>query len=141
MRSLIVRAILFICSVGLVISIRIIPIQAAATGSFYWEKIDVNLELVESGDLLVTETQKYIITDIYTDQVNYDIEISKSVQVRDIAVTENNQPVANLQISESDGKQHLKWGGLTSKFYSSEGYTSVMKRQATSPETTCLLCR
>ena len=123
MRSSIARVVLFILSTGLVISIKIIPIQAAATGSFYWKKIDVDLNLVESGDLLVTETQEYIFTDVYNNQLDYYIEINKSAQIRDIAVTENNQPVANLQISESDGKQHLKWESPLTF----EAHTSVLK--------------
>jgi hypothetical protein len=33
--------------------------------------------------------------------------VSNLIQIQDIVVTENNKPVSNLQISKSDGKQHI----------------------------------
>ena len=135
MQSSIARFIPFICLIGFVILMNIIPILTAATGSFYWEKIDFDLELVESGDLLVTETQKYIFTDINTNPLNHYIEINplhhyieidQSTKTWGIAVTENNQPVTNLQISDSYSPRHLKWEiPLVRKF--PEAHTFVLK--------------
>ena len=126
MRSSIARAILFICSIGLVILIYTIPIQVASAKPFNWEKIDVDLELVESGDLLVTETQKYVFTGKYTNQRNRYIKIDQIDRLQDIVVTENNQPVANLQISKSGDRQHLVWEhALANKF--PEAHTFVLK--------------
>jgi Predicted membrane protein (DUF2207) len=88
--------------------------------------MDIDLQLVKSGDLLLTETQKYVFTDKYTNRRNRYIQIDRIDSIQDIAVTENNQPVANLQISKSDGRQHIFWEhSLTAKF--PEEHTFVLK--------------
>lgn len=107
-----IRATIFILSLSLSIFVGTTAIQttvATTADPFYWEKMDVDLRLIESGDLLVTETQKYVFTDKYTNRRNRYIQIDKIDSIQDIAVTENNQPVANLQTSKSDGRQHIFW--------------------------------
>jgi uncharacterized membrane protein YgcG len=107
--SLLRRGVLFILSFSLSIFLGMTAIQAASAHPFYWEKIDVDLQLVVSGDLLVTESQKYVFTDRYTNQRNRYIQIDKIDEIKDIVVTENDLPVSNLQVSKSDGKQHISW--------------------------------
>jgi Predicted membrane protein (DUF2207) len=125
----IIRAAIFILSFGLSILLGTTAIQATAADPFYWEKMDVDLQLAESGDLLVTETQKYVFTDKYTNRRNRYIQIDKIDSIQDIIVTENNKPVSNLQISKSDGKQHISWEHtFTEKF--PEEHTFVLKYRA-----------
>jgi Predicted membrane protein (DUF2207) len=122
----ILRAVIFILSLSLSLLVGTTAIHATAADPFYWEKMDVDLQLFESGDLLVTETQKYVFTDKYTNRRNRYIQIDKIDSIQDIAVTENNQPVANLQISKSDGRQHISWEHpLITKF--PEEHTFVLK--------------
>ncbi len=127
--SSIIRAAIFILSFSLSILLGTTAIHATAADPFYWEKMDVDLQLVESGDLLVTETQKYVFTDKYTNRRNRYIQIDKIDSIQDIVVTENNKPVSNLQISKSDGKQHISWEHtFTEKF--PEEHTFVLKYRA-----------
>ncbi len=101
-------------------------IQATAAYPFYWETMNVDLQLIDSGDLLVTETQKYIFTDPYTNQRSRYIKIDKIDKIQDIQVTENEHPVSNLQVSIADGKQHIQWEhSLSTKF--PEIHTFVLK--------------
>jgi hypothetical protein len=91
MRSSIIRAvifILFIClSIALSLSISTTVIQTTAADPFYWEKMDIDLLLVESGDVLVTKTQNYVSTDKYTNQRNHHIKIDKIDRIQEIAIT------------------------------------------------------
>ncbi|WP_310429501.1 DUF2207 domain-containing protein [Chamaesiphon sp. VAR_48_metabat_135_sub] len=100
---------LFITSLYLSICLGTTEVHATSDHPFYWEKIDVDLQLVESGDLLVTETQKYVFTDRYKNQRNRYIQIDKIDEIKDVIVTENNQPVSNLQLYKLNGQQHISW--------------------------------
>jgi hypothetical protein len=124
-----IRVVCFILSFSLSILSGTTAIQATSAHPFYWEKIDVDLQLIESGDLLVTETQKYVFTDQYTNQRNRYIQIDKIDDIQDIVVTEDNQPVANLKVLKSDGKQHISWEHtFANKF--PEHHTFVLKYRA-----------
>jgi Predicted membrane protein (DUF2207) len=128
--SSIIRAVTFILSLSLSLLVGTTAIQttAATTAAdpFYWEKMDVDLQLAESGDLFITETQKYVFTDKYTNRRNRYIQIDKIDSIEDIAVTENDRPVANLQLSKSRGIQHIAWEHpLAAKF--PEEHTFVLK--------------
>ena len=120
---------LFISTLSLSIILHPTALHAISAHPFYWEKIDVDLQLVESGDLLVTETQEYVFTDVYTKQRNRYIQIDKIDDIKDIVVTEDNQPVVNLKVLKSDGRQHISWEHpFTNKF--PEHHTFVLKYRA-----------
>jgi uncharacterized membrane protein YgcG len=124
--SLISRSVLFILSLGFSIFIGTTALDATLPHPFYWEKIDVDLQLVESGDLLVTETQKYVFTAPYTNQRTRYIQLDRIDQIRDITVTENNLPVTNLRTSEADKRQYISWEHPSiAKF--PESHTFVLK--------------
>jgi uncharacterized membrane protein YgcG len=105
----IVKGLLFAISFSLSVLLGTTAIQATAAHPFYWEKIDIDLQLVESGDILVTETQKYVFTDQYTNKRTRYIQLDQIDEIRDITVTENDLPVANLQVSKVDRKQYVSW--------------------------------
>lgn len=107
--SLISRTVLFILSFSFSVFIGRTAIHATSSHPFYWEKIDIDLQLVESGDLLVTETQAYVFTAPYTNQRTRYIQLDQIDEIKDITVTENNLPVANLRTSAADGKQYISW--------------------------------
>ncbi len=124
--SLVIRAILFILSLGSSIFIGTTAVQATSPHPFYWEKINVDLQLVESGDLLVTETQTYVFTAPYTNLRTRYIQLDQIDEVRDITVTENNAPVANFRTSKTDGRQYISWEHPSiAKF--PESHTFVLK--------------
>jgi hypothetical protein len=88
--SSIIRAIIFILSLSLSLLVGTTAIQttvATAADPFYWEKMDIDLLLVESGDVLVTKTQNYVSTDKYTNQRNHHIKIDKIDRIQEIAIT------------------------------------------------------
>ena len=121
----IMSGLLFVLALSLSI-LSTTAVQATAAHPFYWEMMNVDLQLVESGDLLVTETQKYVFTDPYTNQRNRYIQIDKIDKIQDIQVTENDRPVPNLQVSTADGRQHLRWEhALVTKF--PEVHTFILK--------------
>lgn len=124
--SLISKTILFILSLSFSIFASTTAIQAASSHPFYWEKIDVDLQLVESGDLLVNETQTYVFTAPYTNLRTRYIQLDQIDQIKDITVTENNLSVANLRTSVADKRQYISWEHpQSSKF--PESHTFVLK--------------
>jgi hypothetical protein len=107
--SLISKRLLFFLALIFSVFISTTSTFAAAPHPFYWERMDVDLQLVESGDLLVTETQQYIFTERYNNQRSRYIKMDEIDEIRDVSVTENDQPVAGLQVSKVDGKQYIRW--------------------------------
>ena len=89
----IMSGLLFVLALSLSI-LSTTAVQATAAHPFYWEMMNVDLQLIESGDLLVTETQKYVFTDPYTNQRNRYIQIDKIDKIQDIQVTENDRSVS-----------------------------------------------
>ena len=135
--SSITRVIIFILSLGLSILLGTTAIQATMPDPFYWEKIDVDLQLTDSGNLFVTETQTYVFIDKHSDRLSRYIQVDQFSSLsaesfqenfQDIEVTENNQPVANLQLSMLDGQQRISWKHpVINKF--PERHTFVLKYQ------------
>ena len=135
--SSITRVIIFILSLGLSILLGTTAIQATMPDPFYWEKIDVDLQLTDSGNLFVTETQTYVFIDKHSDRLSRYIQVDQFSSLsaesfqenfQDIEVTENNQPVANLQLSMLDGQQRISWKHpAINKF--PEQHTFVLKYQ------------
>lgn len=64
---------------------------AAQAAPFYWENIDVNIDVQANGDMLVTETQKYVFTGNYSNQRSRYIPLDKVQEIKDVTVAENNQ--------------------------------------------------
>ncbi|MEG4224662.1 DUF2207 domain-containing protein [Microcoleus sp. N9_B2] len=64
---------------------------AAQELPFYWENINVLIDVQTNGDMLVTETQKYVFTaDYNTERYRY-ISLDKVDEIKDVIVAENNQ--------------------------------------------------
>jgi Predicted membrane protein (DUF2207) len=124
--SSITKKLLFIISLILCILFHSTFTLAASTHPFYWEKMDVDLQLLASGDLLVTETQKYVFTEKYNNQRLRYIEVDKIDEIRDIVITEDNRPVSNLQISKVDGRQYIRWEHILSNKFP-ESHVFVVK--------------
>ena len=52
------------CTTGLFVAffLTAISLASAATAPFYWEYINVDIDVQDNGDMLITETQKYVFT-------------------------------------------------------------------------------
>ena len=66
---------------------------AQATSPFFWDDIDVDITLETDGDLLVTETQKYVFTANHTPERYRYIPLKGIGSITDVAVYENNEPL------------------------------------------------
>ncbi|MGD8706979.1 MAG: DUF2207 domain-containing protein, partial [Syntrophobacterales bacterium] len=63
----------------------------SADSPFYWEFINVEIELQENGDILVTETQKYVFTAPHTNERYRYIPLDKVDGIEDVEVLEDGQ--------------------------------------------------
>ncbi|MEM9908214.1 MAG: DUF2207 domain-containing protein [Cyanobacteria bacterium P01_D01_bin.44] len=68
---------------------------------FHWDFIDVNLDVQPNGDMLVTETQKYVFTEPHTNQRYRYIPLDKVDAIEDIEVFEG-----ETQLSEKVGREN-----------------------------------
>ncbi|MEO0457303.1 MAG: DUF2207 domain-containing protein [Cyanobacteria bacterium P01_A01_bin.114] len=81
---------------------------ALATSPFHWEFIDVNLDVQPSGDMLVTETQKYVFTDDHTPQRYRYIPLDKVDAIKDVEVFEGETRLNN-QVGQKDNQLWISW--------------------------------
>lgn len=63
----------------------------AQTPPFHWDYINVNIDVQTNGDMLVTETQKYVFTSDWTNQRYRYIPLDKVDEIKEVTVQENNQ--------------------------------------------------
>lgn len=90
------------------ILLPVLPLTAQTTSPFYWDFINVEMEVQENGDMWVIETQKYVLTASHTNQRYRYITLDGVEQITDIAVFEENR-----QISSTTGiynnQQWIQW--------------------------------
>lgn len=58
---------------------------------FYWDYINVNIDVQTNGDMLITEEQKYVFKSDYSTQRYRYIRLDKVDEITDVTVEENNQ--------------------------------------------------
>jgi len=81
---------------------------AAQQLPFYWENINVLIDVQTNGDMLVTETQKYVFTaDYNTERYRY-IPLGKVDEIKDVTVAENNQKIASTTGIENN-QLWIRW--------------------------------
>ena len=69
---------------------------------FYWEFINVNIDVQSNGDMLVTETQKYVFNTAYTNERHRYIPLSKVDDITDITVQENGKTISSQTGKENN---------------------------------------
>ncbi|NJS12902.1 MAG: DUF2207 domain-containing protein, partial [Microcoleus sp. CSU_2_2] len=90
---------------------------------FYWENINVLIDVQTNGDMLVTETQKYVFTGDYnTERYRY-IPLGKVDEIKDITVAENNQTIASTTGIENN-QLWIRW---QHQLKAPESHTFVIK--------------
>ncbi len=60
---------------------------------FYWEYIDVKIDIQENGDMIITEKQKYKFLDSYTNKRYRYIPLDKIEKIKNVSVSEDNKKI------------------------------------------------
>ena len=75
---------------------------------FYWDTIDVELDVRDNGDMLVTETQKYVFNREHPNERYRYIPLNKVDKITDVTVSENNQIIPS-QVGKKNNQLWIKW--------------------------------
>lgn len=79
-----------------------------STLPFYWDFINVGILVKNNGDMLVTETQKYVFNKEYTNERYRYIPLDRVDEIKDITVTENNE-VIPIETGKENNQLWIKW--------------------------------
>ncbi|MBS9389230.1 MAG: DUF2207 domain-containing protein [Dolichospermum sp. WA123] len=91
MKKLLMRRISFSLLAMLVTVLITFTHAVAQEVPFYWDYINVNIDVQTNGDMLVTETQKYVFTSDWTNQRYRYISLDKVDEIKDVTIQENNK--------------------------------------------------
>lgn len=81
---------------------------AQAATPFFWDSIEVDMTLDTKGDLLVTETQKYVLTASHNNERYRYIPLGGIVGIRDVSVSENNEPLT-VEAGVQNNNYWIRW--------------------------------
>ncbi|MGM3305601.1 DUF2207 domain-containing protein [Anabaena sp. WFMT] len=90
---------------------------------FYWDYINVNIDVQTNGDMLITETQKYVFKSNYSNQRHRYIRLNKIYEITDVTVEENNQIIP----SETGIENNQFWIRWQHQLKSPETHIFVIK--------------
>ncbi len=118
---------------------------------FYWDSINVAIDVQDNGDMLVTETQKYVFNKEHTNERYRYIPLDKVDDITDVSVSENNQ-ILPSQVGKKNNQLWIKWqhelnppeshtfelkyrvvGGLHVNFKNAQVYWKAIFSDRTSP--------
>lgn len=100
---------LFAFLLGVVLSLLpILPITAQSASPFYWDFINVDMQVLENGDMQVMETQKYVFTASHTNERYRYIPLDKVKQITDIAVFEGERSLP-ITTGVDNNQQWIQW--------------------------------
>lgn len=79
-----------------ILVVILVPIthSRASEVPFFWNSIQVEMDVQPNGDMWVTETQHYIFTADYTNERYRYIPLNKVDEITNVTVTENGQRLA-----------------------------------------------
>jgi len=95
MNKRLVKKIVFLLMAALTLFMVTVTHVAAQEIPFYWDNINVTIDVQTNGDMLVTETQKYVFTGNYRNQRYRYIPLDKVAEIKDVTVEENNRTIAS----------------------------------------------
>ncbi len=75
---------------------------------FYWDSIDVDIEVQNNGDMLVTETQEYIFNQPHTNQRYRYIPLDKVDDIKNVSVSENGN-IIPFQFGRKNNQLWITW--------------------------------
>ncbi|HLO84491.1 MAG TPA: DUF2207 domain-containing protein [Nostocaceae cyanobacterium] len=126
MNKRLIQRILFL-SVSLFVAFLIIISHVIAQEvPFYWDSINVNIDVQTNGDMLVTEQQTYVFDANYTNQRYRYILLDKVDEIKEVTVQENNQIIP----SETGIKNNQFWIRWQHKLKPPAKHTFVLKYRA-----------
>jgi len=96
---------------------------AQGLGPFYWDFINVDIDVQENGDMLITETQKYVFTSNYTNERCRWIPLDKVDAIGDVQVSEE----GNILSATTGVKNNQLWVKWTHALSPPESHTFVLK--------------
>ena len=100
-----------------------IAVAQANTSDFPWDFMNVDIEVESNGDMLVTETQKYIFNSNHTNERYRYIPLNKVDDIKDVTVEENGE-----KISSTTGKKNNQfWIRWRHPLNPPENHTFVLK--------------
>jgi hypothetical protein len=107
MKGLIITTVLMV--LGLAV-IACAPRDTADSKSppFYWESYNVDINIQDNGDMLVTEVMHYIFTEPHTNQRSRWIPMDKIERITDVSVTEQGEPILASSGLEG-GNFRIRW--------------------------------
>jgi hypothetical protein len=95
MNKRLVKKIVFFLMAAVTLFMVTVTHVAAQEIPFYWDNINVTIDVQTNGDMLVTETQKYVFTGNYRNQRYRYIPLDKVAEIKDVTVEENNRTIAS----------------------------------------------
>ena len=90
---------------------------------FYWDFINVEMEVQENGDMLISETQKYVFTQSHSNQRYRYIPLDKVDEITDVAVFENEKQIP----AETGVENNQLWIRWKHELNPPEAHTFVLK--------------
>ncbi|NET73534.1 MAG: DUF2207 domain-containing protein [Sphaerospermopsis sp. SIO1G2] len=84
------------------ISLVTLSLTLAKPTPFYWDYINVNIDVKTNGDLLISEEQKYVFNSQHSHQRYRYIGLHKVDEIKDVTVQENNQTIPNITGIKND---------------------------------------
>ena len=103
-----IKKIVFLLMASLSLLLVTVTQVAAQQLQFYWDNINVTIDVQTNGDMLVTETQKYVFTADYTNERYRYIPLDKVDKIKDVTVTENNQIIPSTTGTENN-QLWIRW--------------------------------
>ena len=96
---------------------------AQGTSPFYWDFINVEIDVQKNGDMLVSETQKYVFTQPHTNQRYRYIPLDKVDKITDVTVWENQEQIP----SKTGIRNNQIWIKWQHQLNAPEAHTFVLK--------------
>ena len=97
--------------------------SVAQAPPFYWEFINVDIDVQENGDMLITETQKYVFTGPHTNERYRYIPLDKVVAIESVQVFEKGKELA----ATTGFKNNQLWIRWRHTLNPPESHTFVLK--------------
>jgi hypothetical protein len=118
-----IKKIVFLLMASLSLLLVTVTHAAAQQLPFYWDNINVIIDVQTNGDMLVTETEKYVFTADYTYERYRYIPLDKVDEIKDVTVTENNQIIPSSTGTENN-QLWIRW---QHELKPPDSHTSVIK--------------
>lgn len=115
---------IILLSIAFIFGLFIAAAQANTSNlPFYWDFINVDIDVEANGDMLVTETQKYVFNSNHTNERYRYIPLNKVDDIKDVTVEENGE-----KISSTTGKKNNEfWIRWRHPLNPPESHTFVLK--------------